>query len=145
MKTYPAKKKGLFQYLLGMLICLPFLIYLLDTETFSKNPWIFMPFLPTIILAFWAYLNTYYQVDGTKLRYCSGFFKGEIEIATIKKIVSGKTLWVGLKPALAENGMIITYGRWGEVYLAPENNKELLSDLLRINANIKIIDQKEKG
>ena len=144
MKTYSAKKRGLFQYLMVIVIVLPFLIYFLDTETFSKNPGILLPFLPPIALGIWAYLNTYYQVEGTKLRYRSGFLKGEIDIASIKMIVPGKTLWVGIKPALAEKGLIITYGRFGEVYLAPKNNEELLSDLVRINANIEVRSQMEK-
>lgn len=144
MKTYRAKKKGLIHYLMVIFLILPFVFYFSDTETFSKNPGIFLPLLPPYVLLIWAYQSTYYQVEGTTLKYRSAFLKGEIEIKSIKTILPGKTLRIGLKPALANKGLIITYGSKGEIYLAPESNEELMADLVRINANIKIMDQMEK-
>jgi len=47
-------------------------------------------------------------------------------------------MWSGTKPALAKNGLIIKYSKYDEIYLAPENNNEMVTDLLKINPNIKV-------
>jgi len=47
-------------------------------------------------------------------------------------------MWSGIKPALARNGLIIKYAKYEEIYLAPENNDEMVADLLKINSEIKV-------
>ena len=51
-------------------------------------------------------------------------------------MIKGKTMWVGLKPALATGGIIIKYNRFDDIYLAPKNNEELIEDLLKLNRDI---------
>lgn len=70
------------------------------------------------------------------LYYRCAFFKGEIEIASIKELEVGATMYVGMKPALAFKGIIVKYGKFDDIYIAPENNEELVSDLLAINPSI---------
>ena len=45
-------------------------------------------------------------------------------------------MWSGIKTALSTKGIIIKYNMYDEIYLAPENNNELISDLLKINQDI---------
>ncbi len=115
-------------------------IFFLDRETFSQNPQLFVPTLVPSALILWPLLHTYYQIKGDKLIYRSGFIHGVIDIDNIKEIIKGKTMWVGLKPALATGGMIIKYNRFDDIYLAPKNNEELIGDLLKLNKKIVIRD-----
>ncbi|MBB5287645.1 hypothetical protein HNQ92_005812 [Rhabdobacter roseus] len=86
----------------------------------------------------WIYFDTYYQLGPEDLFYKSGFLKGRIKIMDIREIVPGKTRHVGLKPALARQGLIVKYNRFDEIYLAPEHNEELIADLRQINDSIVI-------
>ena len=90
-------------------------------------------------LLIWLYFDTYYQIENEELRYKSAFIKGKIDINTIKKVTSGETMLVGMKPALASKGLIILYNKYDEMYIAPESNNEVINDLLAINKNIVVI------
>ncbi|WP_262713030.1 PH domain-containing protein [Subsaximicrobium wynnwilliamsii] len=72
--------------------------------------------------------------------YRSGFLRGTAEIPNIKEIVKGKTMWSGMIPALAKNGLIIKFNAYDEIYIAPENNDDMISDLLKVNSQIKITE-----
>ena len=68
-------------------------------------------------------------------------FDGEFDIKTIRKIEHHKgivvpTIW---KPALSHIGLIITYNKYDDIYISPENEEEFLKHLLGINPNIEII------
>ncbi|WP_223269287.1 MULTISPECIES: PH domain-containing protein [unclassified Polaribacter] len=79
-------------------------------------------------------------MENNELIYRSGFLRGKVEIPTIKEILKGKTMWSGIKPALAKNGLIIKFNKYDEIYIAPESNNELISDLLKLNSEIKITE-----
>lgn len=111
-------------------------IFFLDKETFFENRYLFVLIIVPSALILWPLLHTYYQIKDGKLIYRSGFIHGEIDINNIKEIIKGKTMWVGLKPALATGGLIIKYNRFDDIYLAPKNNDELIEDLLKLNRNI---------
>ncbi|MFD2515222.1 PH domain-containing protein [Pontibacter locisalis] len=144
MKTYKAKRKGFVLYLLlGGLIFL-FVVFTLERATYSEAPLallplILLPALVPVALLTWIYFDTYYQIENGKLKYKSAFLKGTIEISAINKVIVGKTMWTGIKPALAKNGLIIKYNRYDEVYIAPESNSEVIQDLLAVNKNIEVI------
>lgn len=111
-------------------------IFFLDKETFFENRYLFVLIIVPSALILWPLLHTYYQIKDGKLIYRSGFIHGEIDINNIKEIIKGKTMWVGLKPALATGGLIIKYNRFDDIYLAPKNNDELIEDLLKLNRDI---------
>ena len=139
MKIYKPNRKGFINYLLIGFILLPIAIFFLDKNTFFAQPYILLPLLVPLILTLWIYFRTSYKIDNNKLIYRSGFFKGEIDISTIKEIVKGKTMWSGVKPAMAKNGLTITLNKYPRrIYIAPENNEEMISDLLKINSDILI-------
>lgn len=138
MKVYKAKRKGFFAYLIAGALLAPLMIILSSFNAFLEMPLLLIILFFPLVLLLWIYFDTFYKIEGGKLKYRSAFLRGEVEISKIYEIVKGKTLWVGIKPALATNGLIIKYNRFSEIYLAPENNDEMISDLLKINHNIKI-------
>jgi hypothetical protein len=139
MKIYKSKKDSLMKILIIGFTLLPIIIFFIDLKVFRENPFpLLILYLPLSILL-WIYFDTYYIIDGQKLKYHSAFIKGEIEINTIKKIVKGKTVWVGIKPALASKGLIIKFKKFDEIYISPISNEMMISDLIEINPNINII------
>lgn len=138
MKIYKAKRKGfLLYFLLLYVICLAGFILFNPEITIDKPVIVCILLLPAIYMA-WVCLNTQYRIEGEKLKYVSGFIKGEIPIQEITAIVKNKSLWSGLRPALAQKGLIIQFNRFDEIYLAPVSNDELVSDVLKINSGITV-------
>lgn len=138
MKIYKANRKGFINYLLIGTILLPIVIFFFDKGTFTESPIILLPFLSAFSLIFWIYADTYYKIENHLLIYHSAFLRGKVEILNIKEILIGETMWSGVKPALASKGLIIKYNKYDDVYLAPENNDEMIADLLKINPEIKL-------
>ena len=138
MKTYKANRKGLINYLLIGVVLLPIAIFFLDKDTFTENPYILLPLLSPLALVLWIYFDTFYKIEKHQLIYRSGFLRGRIDISDIKEIVVNKTMWSGIKAAMATKGLIIKFNKYDEIYMAPENNDELIADLLKVNSGIKI-------
>lgn len=136
MKIYKANRKGLMNYLLIICLIIPILIYFLDIKTFNEKPFILAPLIIPMVWIIWIYFGTFYKIENGELIYRSGFLRGKIKISTIKVIQKGKAMWSGTKPALAEKGIIIQFNKYDEIYIAPENNDEMITDLLRINSKI---------
>lgn len=86
----------------------------------------------------WIFTGTKYQIDNTTLKYFSGPIRGEIDIRTITKIEKGKTMWTGMRPAMARKGIIIYYGKFNSIYISPESNEAFTKYLLKINPDITI-------
>lgn len=137
-KIYRPNRKVLIHFALIGMTLLPVFIFILNPETFTEKPLILLPLLSPLILLFWAYFDTSYKIIDEQFYYRSAFVRGKIDIATIKAITKGKTKWTAIKPALARNGLIIKFSRWDDIYIPPENNDEVIADLLSINPNIKI-------
>jgi len=127
-------------YLVGGIILLPIAIFFLDKKTFTENPFTFLPLPTPIVLTLWVYFGTYYKIENKELVYRSAFFRGKIDIQSVKEIINGKTMWSGTKPATGRNGLIVKYNKYDEVYITPENKDAMISDLLSINAKIKITE-----
>ena len=103
----------------------------------DKFSWPFsLVLLIPLCLLVWNYVSTYYILENGKLKYRSGLIKGEIDIATIQEIQPYKTSWVGLKPALAQKGIIIKFHKYDEIYISPENNEKFTEELIKINPSI---------
>lgn len=141
MKIYQAKKGLLIQSIVLLLAGLPFFIYLTESKTIETIPIILLPLISPLVFILWFYLGTSYKLESGQLSYKSGFIKGKIPVSTIREIHKDTTLWAGLKPALASRGIIINYGKFDEIYIAPENTEELIEDLVSINPSIKILEK----
>jgi len=140
MTIYKANRKGYIKYILFVFMILPFFLFLLNESDFADKPFLVLVVFIPAILFLWIYVDTYYKIDGNKLIYHSAFIHGRIDIDQIKQITKGKTLWVGVKPALSTKGLIIKYNKYDEIYIAPESNEDLISDLLKLNKEIAIIE-----
>jgi hypothetical protein len=133
-------KRGLYiKVLVAVFFIAPVLLILFLPDTMLEKPGavaiLFVPFL----LFLWIYVDTSYTVHDGKLSYKSAFLRGSIPISNIQKVVKGKTAWSGVRPATAFNGLLIVFDKADEVYISPENNDLLVSELLRHNEGIKVV------
>ena len=140
MKTYKAKKNPLIHLMLIASLALAVVLFFFGQNTIKEKPCIRLPVLTPFLLLLWAYLDTFYAIENQEFKYRSAFLRGSIKISDIREIHIGKTKWVGTKPALAQKGLIIKYNQYDEIYIAPKRNDELISDLLKINPGIKLIE-----
>lgn len=140
-QAFPPKKSLFIKIVLILFIAIPFFAAYGEALSFKNNPWPFVPLLIPFIILGWAYVNTTYIIKNDHFVYKSAFLKGTIPIARIKKLVLNETLWVGNKPALAPKGIVITFNKFDEVYIAPINNKEFAAALVAINPEIQVIEK----
>lgn len=107
-----------------------------------------VPFFPVVVLSaviiliLWILLDTRYVIKRHFLLYRSGPYRGRIDIEKIKKIkyFSGLYVPVTMKPALDTKGFIITYNQYDDVYVSPAKRDIFLSELLKINPNIEVVE-----
>jgi hypothetical protein len=138
MKIYKANKSGPIRYFLAFFFFLPLLSLMSPEETVNQRILLFLLASTPFGLMLWIYLDTFYKIQGDNLMYHSAFLGGKITIGKIKEIKKDRTMWVGVRPALATRGLIIKYNTYDETYIAPEDNNELVDDLLKINPEIKV-------
>jgi hypothetical protein len=97
--------------------------------------------LTLVGMVVWIWFDTSYYLTENKLHYKSGPFRGSLNIDKIVRITKNQTLLAGMKPALARNGLTIRFNKWDEIYIAPVEPELLISELLRVNPEIKIEEQ----
>jgi len=141
MKTYKPRKDWLIYSLLTIVILLPLPIFISDAEAVLQRPLILLALWSPLPLLLWIFFDTAYAIKEGKLYYRSAFINGNIDIQTIRKVDMNSTMWSGIKPALATKGMIIYFNRFDEIYIAPENNEAMISDLLEINPEIQVVSK----
>ena len=126
---------GLNTFLIGITI------YGFITGELEKDEyWTLIPILGVVVLLFWMFFGTNYQLSKNELIYRCGPIKGKIKINRITEIIKGKTLWVGLKPATSRKGLIIKYDKYNEIYISPITNESFIAELLKLKSDIKIND-----
>ena len=91
-----------------------------------------------VLFLLWIFFDTKYELTKSHLKYKSGPIRGKIDIYSIRKIIKGKTLWAGLKPATAKNGLIIKYNKYDEIYISPKTNDTFIAKILEFNLEIEI-------
>lgn len=134
MKQKIQAKKGSFYIYIICSLILPIYICFFVIDQIADFWFILPAFLP-FLLFIWIYFSTIYHLDNRFFYYQSAFLKGKIEIDKITEVQTNKTLWSGVKPALATKGIIIKFG-YDEIYVAPIHNQELIQALLKVNPNI---------
>lgn len=138
MKTYKANRKGFIRYLIIASALYPFLVIYFSEEAILQKPLMIFLMLSPFFLFSWIYLNTAYYIENGHFRYRSGLVRGNIDIRSILHIQKSKNLLTGLRPALAKGGMILKYDTSKEIYIAPEDNDELIQDLLAVKPEIEV-------
>jgi len=94
----------------------------------------------TISFLLWIYFGTNYRVNNEDLFYRSGPIRGKIEISKIYEIVIGQQIIPILKPATGNNGLVIKYNQWDEIYISPNTNEKFIEKLLNVNDKVKVTD-----
>ena len=111
----------------------------LRTLIYEPETGIILPLLLTLPvgLMLWIWFGTYYEISNGRLFYYSGPFKGSLDVASIREIrKAGGFSFVGMKPALSFNGIVISYNKYDEIYMAPNTKKRFIEELLRWNPGI---------
>ncbi|MBL1233092.1 MAG: PH domain-containing protein [Vicingaceae bacterium] len=135
---FTSRKDFLFtSLLLGVIVLFVGLIFSL---IYQGKDWFWASLLvfAVIFLLLWIYFDTSYLLTKEHLIYKSGPIRGKINIADIREVEANKTLYVGIKPALARKGLIIKYNQYDEIYLSPNTNESFIKKLLELNVGIKI-------
>lgn len=135
---FTSRKDILFtSLLLGVIVLFVGLIFLLiyqGKDWFWASLWL----ITLSILLLWIYFDTSYQLTKEHLIYKSGPIRGKINIADIREVEVNKTLYVGIKPALARKGLIIKYNKYDEIYISPKTNESFIKKLLELNGEVKV-------
>lgn len=135
---FTSRKDILFtSLLLGVIVLFVGLIFLLicqGKDWFWASLWL----ITLSILLLWIYFDTSYQLTKEHLIYRNGPIRGKINIADIKEVEANKTLYVGIKPALARKGLIIKYNKYDEIYISPKTNESFIKKLLELNGEVKV-------
>lgn len=94
-----------------------------------------------IALIIWILLDTRYVIKNNLLLYRSGPFRGRIYINKIRKIqhYSGLFIPVTTKPALDNDGFIISYNGYDDLFVSPKKAEIFLEELLKINPKIEVV------
>lgn len=138
MKSYKARKGKLITGLVILTAFFPFIVGFYNADNLLRMLlWFFILALPFAIV-FWLYVDTSYRIVDGIFQYRCAFLKGEIDILNITKVSKDVTYFTGIKPALAAKGIVIYFNRFDEIYIAPKNNEELITDLLKINPEIEV-------
>ncbi|WP_432671868.1 PH domain-containing protein [Flavobacterium sp. SM2513] len=89
----------------------------------------------------WILLDTKYHIKESKLFYCSGPIRGSIKITNIRKVERWNKWHVTsfLKPALGNDGLIIHYDKFDDIYTSPKNREAFITALREINPDIEVI------
>jgi hypothetical protein len=137
-KKYNARVGHTFWFSVGIVVvCISVALWFMANSN-RVFPWGLAAFIFPLALMAWIYFDTWYKIEGDTLVYRSGFLKGKIPIKTIRKIKTNTTMWTGTKPALSTNGMVINYGTFNKVYIAPEDEKGFLQDIKVLNPAIEV-------
>lgn len=139
MIKFETNRTGFFKVLLLAAILLPLIFYFMDRSVILERPFILLPLLVPAALLVWFYVGTEYTIQEHKLLYKSAFIKGEIDIRKIREISKGKTMWIGLRPATATNGLVIKFNTYDEIYVSPKDHDTFIGALKQINGNIKVV------
>ena len=126
---------GLILFFIAM-----FIADLVDSGIEKNKEWMYFVLLLTTGLLIWIFHGTKYELTKKYLKYKSGPIRGEIELEKITQIIKNKTLWVGMKPATAKNGLIIKYKKYNEIYISPQTNETFIKQILKLNSRIEIMN-----
>lgn len=133
--------KGIFTGLIvwGVVLLLVALSFWEVYEDGQLNK-IYLHVINLLIISFlaWIWFGTNYEIRNEILYYKAGPIKGSIPVSSIKKVSPSKTMWSGLKIALATKGIIVQYNKWDDIYISPENNETFIAALLAVNNKIEV-------
>ncbi len=139
--TFEARKDKSFSYIFYTLFFILVFALVLVYQYQSGNLfWIIETILGIVLFVLlWYWYIIEYQISNNLLSLNAGPFKVNIPIRTIKKIETGKTMWLGLKLGHALKGTTIYYNDYDQVYISPEEVEKFVKVLKKANPNIEVI------
>ena len=82
-------------------------------------------------------LTTKFTLSSTELICETFYWKKRIQLDTIRKVEKQTSLFAGWKISTAYKGVIITYNKYDELLISPENEEKFLLEVTnRINKSI---------
>jgi hypothetical protein len=148
VKFYPSAKHKLtiWLYWFLMVFMLVILVFPILEEGFTL-PIILISIFHLVFIIFFVTIlfNTNYRIQNEELFCKSSVFRSKIKIKNIRKIEHHKGIIVPVtwKLGLSHIGIIITYNKYDDIYISPENVDLFIKDLLAINPTIEIIQAKK--
>jgi hypothetical protein len=148
VKFYPSAKHKLtiWLYWFLMVFMLVILVFPILEEGFTL-PIILISIFHLVFVIFFITIlfNTNYTIQNDELLCKSSVFRSKIKIKNIRKIEHHKGIIVPVtwKLGLSHIGIIITYNKYDDIYISPENVDLFIKDLLAINPTIEIIQAKK--
>jgi hypothetical protein len=148
VKIYPSAKHKLTIWLYWFLVVfmLVILVFPILEDGFTL-PIILISIFHLVFVIFFITIlfNTNYTIQNDELLCKSSVFRSKIKIKNIRKIEHHKGIIVPVtwKLGLSHIGIIITYNKYDDIYISPENVDLFIKDLLAINPTIEIIQAKK--
>ncbi len=142
--TFHSRRDPLFLSIIYIVIIILLGIFVMDAY---KNGiagisiWAHVLDLAIIGLLIWMFHGTKYIITNTHIKYYCGPLRGRVRISNIKAIIKNKTLWAGYRPATARKGLVIKFNKFDEIYFSPQRADEFITELLKVNKNIKITEK----
>lgn len=140
---FESKRSFFLPAIIALLLSTVIAVAILEDVSGWELVGIGVSFLIPIALLLWFFFSTYYVISDGNLSYVSGFLAGTIPIKKIRRIEIGKIMFVGLRPALSFDGMIIHYNKWDKIYVSPHDKDQFVKSLLSENASIEIVNNKK--
>jgi hypothetical protein len=140
--TFKSRKDNLYRVVMLASVVLLCGVMIMDLFIGGVNTGAIGTVVPALFvsgLLLWIWFGTWYKLEQGQLLYKSGPLKGRIPVKSIRKIVKGKTLWAGFKPALARKGLIIKYGRGEQIYISPSGHDAFLAEIKKMNPGVEIV------
>jgi hypothetical protein len=138
--TFKSRRDTFFQFFtFGFCaFCIGLIVVRIYAEGKYEFMWTDILLILVTGLLLWLFFGTEYELTQSELTYKNGPFRGKIKLEKIHEITKGETMWSGMKPATARNGLVIKYGKYDEVYISPNTNDTFISKILELKTDIKI-------
>ncbi|MEN8929102.1 MAG: PH domain-containing protein [Flavobacteriales bacterium] len=143
---FKSRQDILFQVILyGVCFILLYVLYQdLTINKIDGNSYIAGVVLISLIgLVLWILHGTYYVLNKEELIYKAAILRGKIPLDSIDELIVGKSMWSGVKPATARNGIIVIYDKTKRVYISPDSNETFVKKIKELNSGIKIVEKND--
>lgn len=135
------KDKTVYYSKIGVSIILILLVLIGGVAVLLMAQEMWMGLIPLFLVSAYIahlFLNTYYIIDGQKLRIRCGFFVNRtIDISNIRKVIPSRLIMSA--PAVSLDRLEIVYNRFDNVLVSPKDKEGFVRQLSQINPYIEVI------
>lgn len=138
---FDSKKDWTFPIIWGIVFIIYALIGCLILYSSGRISDLFVLGAIWIALGFSLFLllkTTYYTVDEAYLTCHILGFRKKISIQEITKIEQQKGLYAGLKINTSWKGLVVSYGKWDEIFISPANETDFIAVIKSKNPSLKV-------